>query len=284
VAAVGVVQVEGRLRRDVEERPRVNPPLDVHGEVLEGVVPVVADVLVELAVLVLGDLVLGPRPDRLHRVERLALQADGVRHEVRVALDDVLQHRRLGVVLEPVVLVLGLEVERDAGPGRRSLGRTERVAAVAGGFPAAGLLGARAPRDHRDPVSHHEARVEPDAELPDELGGGGRLGLAYRPQELARARARDGAEVQGDLRRAHADAVVVDGERARVRVDLERDREVVDRRHLRAAQRLEADLVEGVGRVRDQLAEEDVLVRVEGMDHEVQQLADLGLELVALRL
>src|SRR5262249_11144643 len=48
------------------------------------------------------------------------------------------------------------------------------------------------------------------------------------------------------------------------------------------AQRLEPHLVERVGRVRDQLAKENVLVRVEGVDHQVQQLADLGLELVAL--
>ena len=90
VAALAVVQVEGRLRRDVEQRARLEAALHVHAEVLERVVPVVGDVLVELAVLVLGDLVLGAGPDRLHRVERLALQANRVRHEVGVALDDVL--------------------------------------------------------------------------------------------------------------------------------------------------------------------------------------------------
>jgi hypothetical protein len=90
VAAVAVVQVEGRLGRDVQERARLEASLDVHAEVLQRVVPVMAYVLVELPVLLLGDLVLAARPDRLHGVERLALEADGVRDEVGVALDDVL--------------------------------------------------------------------------------------------------------------------------------------------------------------------------------------------------
>ena len=42
--------------------------------------------------------------------------------------------------------------------------------------------------------------------------------------------------------------------------------------------RLEAQLVAGVRRVRDQLAEKDLLVRVERVGDEVQDLLDLGLE------
>ena len=45
-------------------------------------------------------------------------------------------------------------------------------------------------------------------------------------------------------------------------------------------QRAEAQLVERVGGVRDQLAEEDLLVRVERVDDEAEDLGDLGLELV----
>jgi hypothetical protein len=71
------------------------------------------------------------------------------------------------------------------------------------------------------------------------------------------------------------------GQRARGRVELERDLELAGGHELRVRERLEADLVEGVGGVRDQLAQEDVLMRVERVDHQVQQLADLGLELVA---
>jgi hypothetical protein len=43
-------------------------------------------------------------------------------------------------------------------------------------------------------------------------------------------------------------------------------------------QRFELQLVERVGRVRDQLAEEDLLVRVERVDDDVEELAGFGLE------
>jgi hypothetical protein len=43
-------------------------------------------------------------------------------------------------------------------------------------------------------------------------------------------------------------------------------------------ERLEAQLVAGVGRVGDQLAQEDLLVRVQRVGDEVQDLLDFGLE------
>ena len=47
---------------------------------------------------------------------------------------------------------------------------------------------------------------------------------------------------------------------------------------LRVVDRFEAQLVAGVRGVRDQLAQEDFLVRVQRMRDEVQDLLDLGLE------
>ena len=67
-----------------------------------------------------------------------------------------------------------------------------------------------------------------------------------------------------------------------VAVGLDADVRLAARRQVGAGQPLEAELVDRVGRVRDQLAQEDVLVGVERMDHEVEQLLDLGLELVTL--
>ena len=46
----------------------------------------------------------------------------------------------------------------------------------------------------------------------------------------------------------------------------------------RVGHRFEAQLVARVGRVRHQLAQEDLLVPVQGVHHQVQQLLDLGLE------
>ena len=47
---------------------------------------------------------------------------------------------------------------------------------------------------------------------------------------------------------------------------------------LRLGDRLEAQLVAGVGGVGDQLAQEDLLVRVQRMGDEVQDLGDFGFE------
>src|SRR5262249_14537543 len=47
-------------------------------------------------------------------------------------------------------------------------------------------------------------------------------------------------------------------------------------------ERLEAQPVDGVGGVGDQLAQEDLLVAVQRVDHQVQDLNDLGLEAEAL--
>ena len=97
--------------------------------------------------------------------------------------------------------------------------------------------------------------------------------------ELPRPRLGDGADVVDDLLARHADAVVADGDGPRVRVRLDVDREVglvAEKRGVR--QRLEAQLVARVGRVRDELAQEDLLVRVQGVDHQIEQLTGLGLK------
>src|SRR3712207_7536272 len=52
---------------------------------------------------------------------------------------------------------------------RSVLDRLDRVRALAGRLPAGALGLPGPPRDERDPVGHHEGRVEADPELPDQL-------------------------------------------------------------------------------------------------------------------
>src|SRR5262245_64302706 len=125
-----MVDVERRLRGNVEQRARLESSLDVDAQMLERIVPVMADVLVELAVLLLGDLVLATSPDGLHRVERLVLQTNGIRDEIRVALDDVLEDPLRSAVLEPVLLVLRLEVKGHRRSGGGTIRRRERVSKI----------------------------------------------------------------------------------------------------------------------------------------------------------
>ena len=77
VRAFAVVEVEGRLARHVEQGLRLEGALDRRADPEHRVLEVVGDVLVELVELALFDLGLGPRPDRLHRVERLVDRALG---------------------------------------------------------------------------------------------------------------------------------------------------------------------------------------------------------------
>ena len=76
----------------------------------------------------------------------------------------------------------------------------------------------------------------------------------------------------------HADAVVADGDRARVLVVGDADLELgIVFVELGMVERLEAQLVGGVGRVRDELAQKDLRIAVQRMDHQLQELLDLGL-------
>src|SRR5690606_35167886 len=91
----------------------------------------------------------------------------------------------------------------------------------------------------------------------------------------------DRAELLDDLVARHADAVVRDRNGLFLRIDGHGDREL--RRacsQLRPAERLEAQLVVCVGRVRYQLAEKDLSVAVKGMHHQVKQLLHFGLKSV----
>src|SRR3989304_3192547 len=106
-----------------------------------------------------------------------------------------------------------------------------------------------------------------------------RLVAAQSLKKLPRAGFGDGADVRNHLVTRHADAVVGDRDGARlpVETDVELQLGVVFKQILRG-QRLEAQLVAGIRRVRNQLAQEDLLVAVQRVDHEIEQLLDLGLK------
>ena len=137
-----------------------------------------------------------------------------------------------------------------------------------------------------DFVRDHEGRVEADAELADE--GGGFLARVLRGklvQEGLGAGAGDGAEAFGQVFAGHADAVVREGQRLGVRIDRDLDRErraVLDEFGL--GDRFVAQLLAGVGGVGDELADENLPVGIDRMDHEMQQARNVGLEALGLRL
>ena len=252
---------------------------------------VVADLLVELLVLLGRDLALAARPQGRRLVDRgplvlgdlllrlavplLLLHQDRQRDVVGVLRRDRLQLPSAQELFLPLA-----QMQRDAGAALRAGDRLHLEIAAPFRAPAHALLGRQtgAARLDRQPVGDDEAAVESNAELADQLGVLLLVALERR-HEFARPALRDGAEIRDRLGCRQADPVVGDRDRLGLRVEADAHFEVrlvlVERR---VVQRLETQLVAGVRSIRDHLAQEDFLVRVERVGHEVQDLLDLGLE------
>ena len=98
-------------------------------------------------------------------------------------------------------------------------------------------------------------------------------------EELARAGLGDGAEIGDHFVAGHAHPVVGNGQRPCCGVVVDVDREfgiVFEQRAI--VQCLEAQLVAGVGGVRDEFPQKDFAIRIQRVNHELQELLDLGLE------
>ena len=288
VPALRVVQVEGTRARD-EQQCRVGEcPLGREMHARERLVEGVRDVVVELLVLVLGDLALGPGPDGTGLVDLLRLGEVGLGVAgLGPGLQDDRQADMVGVGPHdlpdlPAVeefLGLGLQVQGHRGAARRAGRRLlHRVAAAAVRRPQPALVGAGLAALDDDPVGHHEHRIEADAELADQLEVLVLL-AGQLAQELGRARAGDRAQVLDQVVPVHADAVVADGQQALGLVGQDADLELgIVAQQLGLAQGLVAQLVARVGRVADQLAQEDLTLLVERVDDQIEHTADIGLE------
>ncbi len=294
---LAVPEVERRHRRNVQQHRVLGPALDARVHVRERRLPVVRDVAVELLVLLRRDVLLRPRPQRRRLVDGLVLVR--VAEFVLLRVPDLLahQHRQRDVIRVPAddrrqpparqELVLPLaQVQRHLGAALRPVDALDRVLAVAGRRPAhaVGRGQPGAARDERHAVGDDERRIEPDAELADQPRVL-RLVAGQRREELARARLGDRADVRDHLVARHADPVVAHGDRPRVLVVADDDLQVrIALVVIGMRERLEAQLVRGVGRVGDELAQEDLGMAVQRVDHEVQQLLDLRLESARLGL
>ena len=156
------------------------------------------------------------------------------------------------------------------------------VAVRALGFPFVGLVGAVGAGDDGDLVGDHEGGVEADAELADDVDVRALLGgVVDAALEGHGAALGDDAEVGFELFLGHADAVIGDGDGARTLIHGHEDAEILAvQAHLVVRQGQVAELVNGVRGVGNDLAQEDLLVGVDGVDHEVEQPFALGLELL----
>ena len=277
------------MRADVQQQRVLVGALDLAVHPGERVGVVAGDVPVEVGVVLVADLVLGPRPQRRGLVDGLVLVRLGLvglvcllrRHQDRQA--DVVgvlpDDRAQPEPAEQVVLSVP-EVQDDRGASGWLLDGLQCVLAPPVGCPADALVRgqARPPGGQLHPVGHDERGVEADAELTDQ----GRvlpLVAGQRLEELARPRLGDRPDVLDHLGAAHPDPVVRHGDRPRLGVVGDPDpQRPLFLRVLAAGKQFQPQPVDGIGGVRDQLAQEDLLVAVQRVDHQVQELHHLGLE------
>ena len=89
----------------------------------------------------------------------------------------------------------------------------------------------------------------------------------------------DGAQVRDQILLVHADAGVGDGEGLLLLVEFQIDAGIEGKRLVGlVGEGQVAELVERVGGVGDELAQEDLRMRIEGVDDQLQQLIDFGLK------
>src|SRR5258707_1335310 len=94
----------------------------------------------------------------------------------------------------------------------------------------------------------------------------------------------DGAEVFDHLVAVHADACIADGNGAGFFVYGNMDGEFSVRvDDIGVGQQLELEAVERVGCIRDQLAQENLAVCIEGMHQDIEKLLNFGTKLIRLR-
>src|SRR5205823_9727350 len=120
---------------------------------------------------------------------------------------------------------------------------------VPGRLPLCGSVFASASGDQAGLVRHHERRIGADAEAANEgVDDLSRLAfLPYLLEQLACPRFADGTDVGDEFVTAHADARVVDGQGAPLRVGVEPDlQRVIVSEPLRPGQGLETQAVERV--------------------------------------
>ena len=290
---VTLPQVPRRTFGHEEQRGVLVRPLDTVVGIGERDIEVVRHVLVEVVIFLLRDLRLVAHPQGRAAVDLLVLGRCILGLFGLLAVELLAHLHRQGEMVGELaddaaqtpgiqeLLLVVLQVQDDVGAASGFFERLQGKAAAAVGLPTHTVLGTQpgATRDQGHLVRDDEGRIETDTELADQLAVFGLI-ARERLDESARAGAGDTADGVDHLLAAEPDPVVRYRERAGLLVDLDPDAQIaLAFVEPVVAQRLEAQLLGRVGGVGDQLAQKDLLVRIQRPDDEIQHLADLGLEL-----
>ena len=207
----------------------------------------------------------------------LAVHGNGVADVIAVLLDQAGD----GVLVQIFAVFVGFGVlfqhQGDLGANFRLFGFGQGVSLHAGGRPLPGFLAALRAGNNGHLAGNHESGVEANAELTDDVN----ILVLIACLKVLAAGAGNGAKVLFQLILSHANAVIADGQGAVLFIGCNMNVQVfffyVDGG---VRQALEIQLVAGIRCVGNQLAQEDLAVGINRIDHQVKQLFALGLKLM----
>ena len=152
------------------------------------------------------------------------------------------------------------------------------VAIRAGGLPLISGVAAELPGTDRHLIADHEGGVEAHAELADHVGV---LGvISHLLLELVGTGGGDDAQIVLQILLVHADAVIRNGNGTAFFIYGQVNFEILPGQlHAVIRQGLVAQLVAGIAGVGENLPEKNLLMGINGVDHQVQQTLGLRLEL-----
>ena len=302
------VEIVGRFTGDIQQRLEGNVALHVVVDGAQGLIVVEELVPVEGLVLFLRNVLLVPLPDGHHGVQGLHLgvglvlgrfifltlgvlvlrllhgtglgdlHLDGVADIVGILADQAADLVFFQILRVFFVLGIGLQGHDDVRAGGVLFRFLDCIAVRAVGDPLPCLVLAVLPGNDGDGGSHHECRIEANTELTDDIDV---LVLLHGLLEAQRAGFGDGAKILDHFILRHTDAVIGNGQGAVFGVTGDGDGEFVPvDAHLVVGQRRIGQLIDGVGGVGDDLTKENLLVGINGVDHQVKKTLRLCFELL----
>mmetsp|Transcript_24199 Transcript_24199/g.66542 ORF Transcript_24199/g.66542 Transcript_24199/m.66542 type:complete len:486 (+) Transcript_24199:1301-2758(+) len=208
----------------------------------------------------------------------LHLHVDGKLDELRILLSCLLE-----LVFGEVVVCVLLKMQRHTRAAAQCVAARvidHREGGIGAGFPDVLHRVVVALGSHRDLVRNQKGGVKTNAELAYEV----RISaLGHGLQEVRGAGLGHSPQIVDEVGFGHANACVGDGERLGFGVVLQLHLQVLGIPQIGLIlHTVEARLLQGIRGVRDELAQEDLLVCVERVDDDVHEAADLCLELMLL--
>ena len=306
---ISMIQVERSLGRNVQQGGVLYAALCLVVEDLHRLLPLMELILDKLSIFFLANLVLALGPERLHGVEGfqlnlldflcalddfalivtrhflcLKIHLNRVAHIVRILLYQILQIPGIGKVLLCLIPVEILaKSNRDGGTAAFLLAILQGIGTVTGRLPANSLASTSLAGSNSNLLCYHESRIEAHAELPNHfLVRQLRIILLCLLQLLQKclgAGLGNSTDILYHLVPGHADTVIGNSQGMTILVRHQENLIIlVALKNITVLQGLKMQLVNSIRRIGNQLTEENLVIGINAVNHQIQQLFSLCLK------